>query len=171
MYWRICQEKTCYFQRKKLYCRITLKRFRSGIVSHTAIGIWLKRRTVWLLVSNAAVMRKNMCSLRRKKERPLSIYENNPKQNPRCSKRSVGGFCLSESGLTAMSARSVFSINKHSSARTDRPCRNKFVSFVSHYVSSLSQGSFPDCAASFFSCDFTRRSSFLMSSAAGKFSG
>ena len=41
---------------------------------------------------------------------------------------------------------------------------------VIHYSSSsLSQGSFPDCAASFFSCDFTRRSSFLMSSAAGKF--
>lgn len=108
----------------------------------TAIGIWLKRRTVWLLVSDAAVMRKNMCSLRRKKERPLSIYENNPKRNPRCSKRSVGGFCLSESGLTAISVCSVFSINKHGSARMDHPCRTKFVSFVSHCFFRFHRGVF-----------------------------
>ena len=40
-----------------------------------------------------------------------------------------------------------------------------------HQQPSSRSGSFPDCAANFFSCDFTRRSSFLISSAGGRSSG
>ena len=42
---------------------------------------------------------------------------------------------------------------------------------ILHQQPSLRSGSFPDCAANFFSWDFTRHSSFLISSAGGRSSG